>query len=85
MILKKANLIFMSILTDNLKFADANIYGGTKEFFINYLVPEAKKTNDSLNRIFENCVANATLKASIRWNVIIQNTHLCRNRWFYRY
>ena len=50
-------------LTDNLKFADANIYGGTKEFFVNYLIPETKKTNDSLNKIFENCVSNATLKA----------------------
>ena len=50
-------------LTDNLKFADANIYGGTKEFFVKYLIPETEKTNDSLNRIFENCVCNATLKA----------------------
>ena len=50
-------------ITDNLKFADANIYGGTKNFFIKYLIPETKKTNDSLNRIFENCVSNATLRA----------------------
>jgi hypothetical protein len=50
-------------ITDNLKFADANIYGGSKKFFINYLLPETKKTNDSLNNIFENCVAKATLKA----------------------
>ena len=50
-------------ITNNLKFADANIYGGTKEFFKNYLIPETKKTNDSLNRIFENCVSNAVLKA----------------------
>jgi len=50
-------------ITNNLKFADANIYGGTKKFFINYLLPETKKTNDSQNKIFENCVASATLKA----------------------
>ena len=50
-------------LTDNLKFADTNIYGGTKKFFLNYLIPETKKTNDSLNRIFENCASNATLRA----------------------
>ena len=50
-------------ITDNLKFADANIYGGTKKFFVEYLIPETKKTNDSINKIFENCVANATLKA----------------------
>ena len=59
---KSKSDIYINI-TDNLKFADANIYGGTKEFFINYLIPETKKTNDSLDRIFENCVSNATLKA----------------------
>ena len=50
-------------ITDNLKFADANIYGGTKKFFEEYLVPETGKTNDSINKIYENCVANAVLKA----------------------
>ena len=50
-------------LTSNLKFADANIYGGTKKFFTEYVLPETSKTNDSLNNIFENCVAKATLKA----------------------
>jgi|TARA_B110000881_G_C18459201_1_gene455286 hypothetical protein len=50
-------------LTDFLKFADANIYAGSKKFFCNYIVPETKKTNDNLNNIYENCVANATLKA----------------------
>ena len=59
---KSESDIYVNI-TDNLKFADANIYGGTKKFFINYLLPETKKTNDSQNKIFENCVANATLKA----------------------
>ena len=34
-----------------------------KNNFTNYVLPETKKTNDSLNNIFENCVANATLKA----------------------
>ena len=50
-------------ITDNLKFADANIYGGTKKFFTKFLIPETAKTNDSINKIYENCVANATLKA----------------------
>ena len=59
---KSESDIYVNI-TDNLKFADANIYGGTKKFFINYLLPETKKTNDSQNKIFENCVASATLKA----------------------
>lgn len=61
-IIKNESDIYVNI-TDNLKFADANIYGGTKNFFINYLLPETKKTNDSQNKIFENCVASATLKA----------------------
>jgi len=61
-IIKSESDIYVNI-TDNLKFADANIYGGTKNFFINYLLPETKKTNDSQNKIFENCVASATLKA----------------------
>ena len=61
-IIKNESDIYVNI-TDNLKFADANIYGGTKKFFINYLLPETKKTNDSQNKIFENCVASATLKA----------------------
>jgi len=61
-IIKNESDIYINI-TDNLKFADANIYGGTKKFFINYLLPETKKTNDSQNNIFENCVASATLKA----------------------
>ncbi len=50
-------------LTDFLKFADTNIYAGSKKFFNNYIIPEAKKTNDNLNNIYENCVANAALKA----------------------
>ena len=61
-IIKNESDIYLNI-TDNLNFADANIYGGTKKFFINYLLPETKKTNDSQNKIFENCVASATLKA----------------------
>ena len=50
-------------LTDSLKFADTNIYGGTKKFFMNYLIPEISKTNDSRNKIFERCAANGVLKA----------------------
>ncbi len=50
-------------LSNNLKFSDANIYGGSKEFFVNYIIPESSKTNDLNGKIFENCVANAVLKA----------------------
>lgn len=50
-------------LTDNLKFADTNIYGGSKIFFEKFVIPETQKTNDYKNNIFEKCVAKATLKA----------------------
>ena len=50
-------------LSNNLKFSDANIYAGSKKFFLNYLIPETSKTNDMEGKIFENCVANAVLKA----------------------
>ena len=50
-------------LSDNLKFSDTNIYGGSKKFFLEYVLPETKKTTDIKNYFFENHVANATLKA----------------------
>ena len=50
-------------LIDNLKFADANIYYGTLNFFKNYVVPETKKVNDTEEKWLEHCVADATLKA----------------------
>jgi hypothetical protein len=50
-------------LSNKLKFADTNIYGGTKEFFTQYFIPEVSKTNDSKNKIFEHCAAKAVLKA----------------------
>ena len=50
-------------LSDNLKYSSPSLFGGSKKFFTNYVLPETKKTNDSLNNIFESCVANATLKA----------------------
>jgi len=58
----KCNADIYINITDNLKFADSNIYGGSKGFFVDYLIPETKKTNDKINKIFENCVANAVLK-----------------------
>ena len=50
-------------LSNNLKFSDTNIYAGTKNFFVKFVLPETKKTNDADGNIFENCVAKATLKA----------------------
>ena len=50
-------------LSNNLKFSDANIYAGNKDFFLNYVLPETSKTNDKDGNIFENCIAKAVLKA----------------------
>jgi len=50
-------------LSNNLKYTNTTFFGGSKKFFTDYVLPETKKNNDSLNNIFENCVANATLKA----------------------
>jgi len=61
-IIKECPDIYLN-LTDNLKFADTNIYGGTKIFFEKYVIPETQKTDDSKNNIFEKCVAKGTLKA----------------------
>tara|TARA_E500000178_G_scaffold223569_1_gene220540 strand:- start:536 stop:1273 length:738 start_codon:yes stop_codon:yes gene_type:complete len=49
-------------LKDNLKFFDTTVLCGSKDFFINYVIPETKNVNDSENIFFENCVANALLK-----------------------
>ena len=50
-------------LSDNLKFSDTNIYAGSKNFFVDYVIPETSKTDDSKYNIFEHCVAKAVLKA----------------------
>ena len=60
--IKKDNSDIYINLSDSLKFSDTNIYGGTKNFFLHYLLPETSKTNDSLGNIFEKCVAKAVLK-----------------------
>jgi hypothetical protein len=41
-IIKSESDIYVNI-TDNLKFADANIYGGTKKFFYKLLIARNKK------------------------------------------
>ena len=72
-IVKNFNKIFNDILEsdseiylnlkDNLKFADTNIYSGTKDFFVSFVIPETSKTNDTDGLIFEHCVAKAALQA----------------------
>ncbi len=52
-------------LKDNLKYFDSSIFCGSKDFFINYLIPETKNVNDSKNIFFENCLAKALYKAMV--------------------
>ena len=61
--IKKEILTVNGYLKDNLKFFDTTILCGSKDFFIKYVIPETKNVNDSENIFFENCVANALLKA----------------------
>tara|TARA_B110000503_G_C7107443_1_gene396548 strand:+ start:815 stop:1561 length:747 start_codon:yes stop_codon:yes gene_type:complete len=48
-------------LKDNLRYGDTTIYAGTKKFFLNYLIPNAKKTNDFKKNYFEHCASRAAL------------------------
>ena len=48
-------------LKDNLTYADTNIFGGSKNFFINYVIPHASKTNDTRGVFIEHCIAKAAL------------------------
>lgn len=50
-------------LKDNLRYADSHLMIGSKSFFLNYVLKETIKTNDSKGVFFEHCVARATLKA----------------------
>lgn len=50
-------------LQKNFSYAECSIFGGSKNFIKKYILEEIRKTNDSKKIIFENGVANATLKA----------------------
>tara|TARA_B110000008_G_C16931750_1_gene548971 strand:+ start:115 stop:861 length:747 start_codon:yes stop_codon:yes gene_type:complete len=50
-------------LSDSLKYSEASIYGGSKKFFLDYVLPELEKTSDIEYSLFENRIASATLKA----------------------
>ncbi len=58
----KKNDIYIN-LTDNLKFCNTTVFGSSKKFFINYFLPEAKKTSDLESEILERKMAKAVLKA----------------------
>ena len=48
-------------IKNNLTYADSHVFGGSKKFFLNYVVPLASKTNDNNGIFIEHCVAKATL------------------------
>ena len=63
--IKKEISTINGYLKDNLKYFDSAILCGSKDFFINYLIPETRNVNDSKNIFFEHCVAKALFKAMV--------------------
>jgi len=61
-IILKKNDIYIN-LSDNLKFCNTTTFGASKEFIINYFLPEAKKTSDLNDQILERNMSKAVLKA----------------------
>ena len=61
-----------------------DIFGGSKKFFLEYLLPEIKKSRDTVNNIFENQTANAPL--NFRWigfiKILFPNSKIIhRDKW----
>jgi len=50
-------------LKDNLTYAETNIFGGSKVFFTDYVIPFSSKTNDTGKIFIEHCIAKAALSA----------------------
>jgi hypothetical protein len=48
-------------IKNNLTYADSHVFGGSKIFFLKYVIPIASKINDSNGVFMEHCVAKATL------------------------
>ncbi len=59
---KKKSEIFI-YLKNNLTYADSHFFGGSKNFFLNYVVPFSSKVDDTNNIYMENCLAKAALHA----------------------
>jgi len=61
--IKKETLTINGYLRDNLKYFDTSVFCGSKDFFVNYVIPETMNVNDSNNIFIENCAAKALFKA----------------------
>jgi len=46
---------------NNLTFVNTSFFAGSHNFFKNYILSQAKKTNDGKGKIIENCIAEAAL------------------------
>ena len=49
------------ILKNNLRFVDTFFFGGSKKFFLDYVLPFSEKINDTKGIYIEHCVAKAVL------------------------
>ena len=56
--LKKKRPDIFVFLKNNLKFADSHLFGGSKKFFLNYVVPFSSQINDSKNFYYINYIFN---------------------------
>jgi len=59
-------------LKDNLTFADTNIFGGSKVFFSDFVIPFSSNTNDTNGIFIEHCIAKAAL-SGINKNLIFNH------------
>jgi len=60
----------MANLSQNLTWSDSRLFGATGKFISEYLIPETRKTNDSIGLYFEHLLASAIHKAiadSLKW------------------
>ena len=57
---KKKSDIYVCI-KNNLTYVDSHVFGGSKFFFLKYVIPMTSKINDTNGIFMEHCVAKATL------------------------
>ena len=65
---------------NNLSFADSNVFGGSRLFFLNYAFPFASKVDDSSGIFMEHCLAKAVLLGvsdNLKFNHFITYPDIC--------
>ncbi len=60
---KEKNSDIYACIKSNLTYADSHVFGGSKLFFLDYVISSASLVNDSSGVFMEHCLAKATLRA----------------------